>query len=176
MQVMEQNHTDPSVLPVYDVKNWPKTMEMVVQYAEGFRAQDGSRLSYIMRPSLFAPAATSDPTYGAVGSIYGASSFNSDISNWNVSAVTNMQYMFFAASSFNSDISNWNIAQVTEMKQMFKGARGFHQNLCPWGSKLPSNFDYASHATVMFFGSGCANQDDPTGSTGPWCDVTTCTP
>ena len=70
MQVMEQNHTDPSVLPVYDVKNWPKTMEMVVQYAEGFRAQDGSRLSYIMRPSLFAPAATSDPTYGAVGSIY----------------------------------------------------------------------------------------------------------
>ena len=72
MQVMEQNHTDPSVLPVYDVKNWPKTMEMVVQYAEGFRAQDGSCLSYsyIMRPSLFAPAATSDPTYGAVGSIY----------------------------------------------------------------------------------------------------------
>ena len=72
MQVMEQNHTDPSVLPVYDVKNWPKTMEMVVQYIEGFRAQDGSRMSYILRQSLFAPAATSDPTYGAVGSIYGS--------------------------------------------------------------------------------------------------------
>ena len=38
MQVMEENHADPSVLPVYDVKNWPKTMEAVVQYLEGFRA------------------------------------------------------------------------------------------------------------------------------------------
>ena len=47
MQVMEENHSDPSVLPVYDIKNWPKTMELVVQYIEGFRAQDGSRMSYI---------------------------------------------------------------------------------------------------------------------------------
>ena len=72
MQVMEQNHTDPSVLPVYDVKNWPKTMEMVVQYIEGFRAQDGSRMSYILRQSLFPPAAATDPTYGAAGSVYGS--------------------------------------------------------------------------------------------------------
>jgi len=71
MQAMEENHTDPSVLPVYDVKNWPKTMEMVAQYVEGFRAQDGSRMSYMLRQSLFAPPAASDPTCGTLGSIYG---------------------------------------------------------------------------------------------------------
>ena len=72
MQVMEENHTDPSVLPVYDVKNWPKTMEMVIQYVEGFRAQDGSRMSYMLRQSLFAPSAADDPSYGVAGSIYGS--------------------------------------------------------------------------------------------------------
>jgi surface protein len=84
--------------------------------------------------------------------------------------------MFGGATSFNSDISNWNIAQVTDMTQMFKTATRFNQNLCPWGSKLPSNFDYARHTTDMFFDSGCANKNKPTDSAGPWCAVTTCTP
>ena len=35
-----------------------------------------------------------------------ASSFNSNISNWNVSSVTNMEGMFLGASSFNLNISN----------------------------------------------------------------------
>ena len=72
MQVMEENHSDPSVLPVYDIKNWPKTMELVVQYIEGFRAQDGSRMSYILRQNLFAPPAADDPSYGTAGSVYGS--------------------------------------------------------------------------------------------------------
>ena len=40
---------------------------------------------------------------------YGATSFNGDISNWNVEAVTSMSYMFNGATSFNGDISNWNV-------------------------------------------------------------------
>ena len=34
-------------------------------------------------------------------------SFNGDISNWDVSNVTNMENMFLSADSFNGDISNW---------------------------------------------------------------------
>jgi surface protein len=105
-----------------------------------------------------------------------ASSFNSNISNWNVGHVTNMQSMFGGATSFNSDISNWNVSSVTDMWGMFKTATRFNQNLCPWGSKLPSNFNYASHTTDMFTSSGCANKNSPTGHTGPWCAVTNCTP
>jgi surface protein len=134
---------------------------------------------------LFLNAATfnsdiSNWNIGSVTSMLGmfnrVSSFNSNISRWDVSSVNYMTEMFAYASSFNSNISNWNIAQVTHMQGMFDGARGFHQNLCPWGSKLPSNFDYVNFAGSMFMFSGCANKNSPTGLTGPWCDVTTCTP
>ena len=40
----------------------------------------------------------------------GASSFNSDISRWDVSSVKYMEEaMFFFASSFNSELSNWKL-------------------------------------------------------------------
>ena len=35
----------------------------------------------------------------------GATSFNGDLSSWNVSSVTDMTYMFFNAISFNGDLS-----------------------------------------------------------------------
>ncbi len=54
-----------------------------------------------------------------------ASSFNSDISNWNVSNVSDMTSMFQGASSFNSDISNWNVSNVSDMTSMFQGASNF---------------------------------------------------
>jgi surface protein len=48
--------------------------------------------------------------------------FNSIISNWNVSSVTNMHGMFSGASSFNSDISRWDVGRVTDMGFMFEYA------------------------------------------------------
>ena len=106
-----------------------------------------------------------------------ASSFNSNISNWNMSAVTNMNNMFDGASSFNSDVSNWNVGRVTNMVAMFYGASSFNQNLCPWGPKLPANFNYGTFgaAYAMFLNSGCPDINSPSGSTGPWCAVTNCT-
>ena len=40
--------------------------------------------------------------------------FNRDISNWDVSSVTDMSYMF-NESNFNGDISNWDVSSVTNM-------------------------------------------------------------
>jgi surface protein len=59
-----------------------------------------------------------------------ASDFNQDISNWNTAAVTNMGQMFWFASSFDKDLSNWNVEAVTDMVQMFDGASSFTQELC----------------------------------------------
>ena len=38
-----------------------------------------------------------------------AKQFNEDISRWNVSNVTTMEYMFYGAKTFSSDLSSWNV-------------------------------------------------------------------
>ena len=61
-----------------------------------------------------------------------ASSFNGDISGWDVSNVTNMREMFSSASSFNGDISGWDVSKVTNMYRMFFNASKFNQDLSKW--------------------------------------------
>ena len=61
-----------------------------------------------------------------------ASSFNGDLSSWNVSQVTDMSYMFNDASSFNGDLSSWNVSSATSMYDMFYNTRAFNQNLGAW--------------------------------------------
>ena len=51
------------------------------------------------------------------GMFWGATSFNGDLSGWNVSNVTNMSDMFSGATSFNGDLSGWNVSNVTDRIQ-----------------------------------------------------------
>lgn len=67
------------------------------------------------------------------------SNFNGDISNWDVSNVSNMANMFLYNSSFNIDISNWNVAKVQNMSSMFRGATNFDQNLGSWDISSVTN-------------------------------------
>ena len=55
--------------------------------------------------------------------------FNSDISNWDVSNVKNMSGMFYEAAAFNQDIGQWNVSNVTDMSGMFYGAKAFNQDI-----------------------------------------------
>ncbi len=58
--------------------------------------------------------------------------FNGDISEWNVSKVTDMSNMFAGATSFNKDISKWKVSNVTNMNGMFNGASQFTKELEDW--------------------------------------------
>ena len=65
-----------------------------------------------------------------------ASSFDQPLNTWDVGAVAKMNGMFAFASSFNQDISNWHVENVDDMKNMLKSASSYNQDLCPWGFRL----------------------------------------
>ena len=68
-----------------------------------------------------------------------AGSFDGEVSDWDVSRVTDMADMFRSTSSFNSDISEWNIADTTRINAMLFRADAFDQNLGPWYIVLDDN-------------------------------------
>ena len=44
---------------------------------------------------------------------------NIDVSNWDVSNVTNMYRMFYCCKNFDCDLSRWNVSNVKDMTGMF---------------------------------------------------------
>jgi surface protein len=74
-----------------------------------------------------------------LGIFYNAINFNSDISKWNTSNVTNMSDMFNNAKVFNSDISTWDTSNVVNMTRMFYGAWAFNQNIGNWNTSNVTN-------------------------------------
>ncbi len=75
-------------------------------------------------------------------SLSNQSSFNSDISGWDVSSVTNMELMFAGAKAFNQDISGWDVSSVTNMGGMFAATESFDQNLGNWNIQNVDTFDF----------------------------------
>ncbi|MEQ8577846.1 MAG: BspA family leucine-rich repeat surface protein [Balneola sp.] len=75
-------------------------------------------------------------------SLSNQSSFNSDISDWDVSSVTNMELMFAGAKDFNQDISGWDVSSVTNMGGMFASTTAFDQSLGNWDIRNVEIFDY----------------------------------
>ncbi len=63
----------------------------------------------------------------------------SNINNWNVSNVTNMQRLFEYAYVFNQNIGSWKTTKVTNMVQMFYFATDFDQNIASWDTSNVTN-------------------------------------
>ncbi|MDG5816929.1 InlB B-repeat-containing protein [Chitinispirillales bacterium ANBcel5] len=84
---------------------------------------------------------------------FGASSFNYDISSWDVSNVTNMSSMFRDAASFDQDISGWDVSSVTNMAHLFSGSSSFNQNISGWDVSSVTNM------SLMFSGASSFNQN-----------------
>ena len=61
-----------------------------------------------------------------------AENFNQDITQWNVASLVHMSKMFFGASSFNQDISSWDVSNVIDMSATFQGAVSFNQDISSW--------------------------------------------
>ena len=57
--------------------------------------------------------------------------FNQDISSWDVSNVTDMNYLFFGAETFNQPIGSWDVSNVINMDKMFSNSQ-FNQDIGSW--------------------------------------------
>lgn len=85
--------------------------------------------------------------------IFRGTEISCNISNWNVSGVIFMQYMFYDASAFSQDIAAWDVSSVVDMSGMFAGAESFNQDISLWDvSSVTSMY-------AMFFGAIVFDQD-----------------
>ena len=76
--------------------------------------------------------------------------FNEDISNWDTSLVTSMKNTFNGASAFNQDIGNWDVSSVTTLMQAFKNATSFNQNIGGWNVSSVTNMGGIFDGAVNF--------------------------
>merc|ERR1740124_1553859 len=88
-----------------------------------------------------------------MGMFSGATSFNQDISEWDVSRGIVFAGMFSAATSFNQDISNWVVSRGTNFAGMFSGATSFNQDIANWDVSQGTNFEN------IFYGATSFDQD-----------------
>ncbi len=83
--------------------------------------------------NLTSDTAPGHPFVTSLFNFYGdCSSFDGDITNWDVSGVSLMNAMFNRASVFNQDISSWDTSSVLSMSGMFNDAFAFNHNLGGW--------------------------------------------
>ena len=88
--------------------------------------------------------------------------FNADISTWDVSNVTTMEGMFEGAEKFNKDVSKWDTNKVENMDKMFKNATEFKQDLSKW-----CVVNLTTEPTEFTINSGFDEQEKPVWGTWP---------
>ena len=64
-----------------------------------------------------------------------------DISDWDVSNVEDMAFMFADCKKFNCDLRNWNTEKVKDMSNMFYNCEEFNQNLEDWDVSNVESFE-----------------------------------
>jgi surface protein len=63
------------------------------------------------------------------GLFYNKTSFNNDISDWNVASVITMFRLFQLQMSFNQNVGGWNVASVTDLTNTFNSAYLFDHDI-----------------------------------------------
>lgn len=83
--------------------------------------------------------------------------FNGDISKWDTSNVTRMDYMFQRANMFISEVNDWDVSNVTKMDAIFSYTSSFDKSIDKWNINDSNSFEYAfveAYAFINRFNNG----------------------
>lgn len=79
-----------------------------------------------------------------------ATLFNQDISNWNISNITDLTLMFNNAVSFSQNINSWDVSNVTIFSNTFLKASFFNQPLNLWNVAKAVNMNSMFREASLF--------------------------
>ncbi|HRN45075.1 MAG TPA: BspA family leucine-rich repeat surface protein, partial [Flavobacterium sp.] len=78
-----------------------------------------------------------------------ASNFNQNLNNWQVGKVTSMRSMFHE-SAISYPMNDWDVSKVTNMRQMFADTRNFNQPINSWDVSNVTNMSQMFERTRVF--------------------------
>ena len=112
-------------IPVFDVIE----LNLRGGFTSMFRRNIGFGGPFVANPSF---ASWNVSGIEEFDNMFRSTSFNQDISSWDMSSATDIGAMFAFCPSFNQDISGWNVSNVTSFSTLFRQATSFNQNLDSW--------------------------------------------
>jgi len=95
------------------------------------------------------------------GTFYHATSFTGDgVANWDTSRVRIMIRTFMGATSFTGDgVSNWDTTSVILLIETFRGSTSFNANLSNWNTAKVIGLTQTFQDSTLFTGEGVENWD-----------------
>ena len=82
------------------------------------------------------------------------------INNWNTANVTQIDYLFMDNATFNQPIGNWNTAKVTTIAHTFYNAKAFNQDIGAWNLGACVTFAFAFYGATAFNNGGSPSIDN----------------
>lgn len=95
-----------------------------------------------IRSSGLDPVSMCTSNVSDLNSLFRNTDFNGDVSNWDTSNVTNMQFTFALNSNFNKNIGHWDTSNVINMFGIFYKSYSFNQELDNWNVSKVENMGH----------------------------------
>jgi surface protein len=120
-----------------DLSNW--NVSSVTDVSNMFNG--ATNFNNGVAPGISNPLSWGDNTtnFENLSGMFGQTNFNQDISDWDVSNVTNVRQLFAFNNAFNQNLNNWTLSSLSDATLMFYGAFAYNNGgvTLYWTDKIP---------------------------------------